>query len=119
MTLNELYELTLHHCSRPFDFQGRLQRRAYWMTILGLCILQILSILVSFIGPVSPLSAIVLIYTNIIMLNVSIRRLRDVGRSGWWMLCVFVPLLNLVLPWFFMFGAKQDSSYNTFGESYR
>ncbi len=32
----------------------------------------------------------------VVLLRVSILRLHDLGRSGWWVLMFFVPLLNLV-----------------------
>jgi uncharacterized membrane protein YhaH (DUF805 family) len=38
-------------------------------------------------------------------LAVSVRRLHDTGRSGWWILLGIIPLLGLVV----LFFAAQDS----------
>lgn len=49
------------------------------------------------------------VYTLAILLpgiGVSIRRLHDTGRSGWWMLVGFVPLIGVLVLLVFM---AQDS----------
>lgn len=117
MTFDSLYTLTIHHCSRPFDFSGRLNRQSFWISMLGLLLIQIASLFVSMIGPLAPIAFLVLLYTYLIVFNIGIRRLRDVHKSPWWMLCAFIPLVSLVLPWLFMLGASSDSPYNQYGES--
>ncbi|MGH6616734.1 DUF805 domain-containing protein [Sphingomonas sp.] len=100
-----------------FQFSGRSRRKEYWMWILFLIIVSIvLMILDSLLGlggrsafSTAPagagsagLSAFTSggILTNIFTLAtfipglaVSVRRLHDVNRSGWWILAVFVPYL--------------------------
>jgi uncharacterized membrane protein YhaH (DUF805 family) len=45
-------------------------------------------------------------------LAVSIRRLHDVGKSGWWMLLTFVPVAGLILMVFFAFDSEVgDNQY--------
>lgn len=48
-------------------------------------------------------------------ITVSIRRLHDTGRSGWWMLINFVPVLGTII---FFFWMVEDSlpGLNEYGE---
>ena len=48
-------------------------------------------------GPIATIAALALLLPN---LGVSVRRLHDIGKSGWWVLLVFIPLIGiLVLIW--------------------
>jgi uncharacterized membrane protein YhaH (DUF805 family) len=71
------------------DFNGRARRKEYWMFILVNAIvstiLNVISIEVSGIY-----SLVVFIPT----LAVSVRRMHDVGKSGWYIL---IPIYNLIL----------------------
>jgi uncharacterized membrane protein YhaH (DUF805 family) len=42
-------------------------------------------------------------------LAVAVRRLHDTGRSGWWLLLALVPLVQLILIWWYI----QDSEAGT------
>jgi uncharacterized membrane protein YhaH (DUF805 family) len=52
--------------------------------------------------------------TFIPLLAVSVRRLHDINRSGWWFLVFFIPLANLIL---FLVVISEDSqpSENRYG----
>lgn len=43
-----------------------------------------------------------------------VQRLHDVGRSGWWIICLWIPLLNLWL-WFQLLLVPGQSATNAFG----
>ena len=47
------------------------------------------------------------------LLAVSVRRLHDLGKSGWMMLLVFVPIVGgiLLLVWFVSDGEPYDNEY--------
>ncbi|NLX26725.1 MAG: DUF805 domain-containing protein [Lentisphaerae bacterium] len=46
---------------------------------------------------------------------VSVRRLHDTGRSGWWLLISFIPLIGAIVLIVFMAtdGAPGDNQYGT------
>lgn len=48
-------------------------------------------------------------------LAVSVRRLHDIGKSGWWMLLAFVPVLGLLL--LFFFALDSEPGLNRYGPS--
>lgn len=81
-------------------FRGRAPRSEYWYFTL-FCVL--LSIAASFLdaalfhqqsGALSGIEALVTILPS---LAVSVRRLHDVDKSGWWLLMIFVPILGWIL----------------------
>lgn len=69
------------------------------------------------IDPDTHLGQILMLYlfgTFIPLIAVSVRRLHDTNRSGWWFLVYLIPLLNLVLFFAFMTEASQPSE-NRYG----
>ena len=86
------------------DFAGRSTRREYWMYTLVLIIISfVLGILDGIILGEAALSQI-LTFGNVFSLvtlvpsiSVSVRRLHDIDRSGWWFLLAFTIIGILVL----------------------
>ena len=100
------------------DFTGRARRKEYWMFVLFSLLIYFLVAIVlvalsateSAINIVIGLLALSLMLPN---LAVTIRRLHDTDRSGWWALLSFVPILSLViLVFMFLVGT---SGCNLFG----
>lgn len=94
------------------DFSGRARRTEYWMFVLFNVIINILlAILDGMLGTSNREGFGLLrgIYTLIVLipsLAVSVRRLHDTGRSGWWLLLSFVPCVGGIILLVFMI---QDS----------
>ncbi len=84
--------------TKYFDFSGRARRSEYWWFCLLNIVIGMIP-LVQFLG-------ILLIIPG---LAVAVRRLHDVGKSGWWLLLALVPLVNLILIWWYI----QDSNPET------
>ena len=89
---------------RYAEFSGRSRRKEYWMYVLLLIIVGVvLSLIESLlglggsVGPYGPLSALFALATFVPSLAVSIRRLHDSNRSGWWVLIGIAPYAVLVL----------------------
>ncbi|MBR5170967.1 MAG: DUF805 domain-containing protein [Muribaculaceae bacterium] len=104
------------------DFSGRARRKEYWMfTLFNLLIVIVLQVLDALIGTFSNDSRIGLlsgIYTLGVMipgLAVSVRRLHDIGRSGWYYLIGLIPIVGgiILLVWFCKEG---DRFSNDWGE---
>lgn len=99
---------------RYADFSGRAHRTEFWMfTLVNLVIILILSLLDSFIG-VGLLGGIYSLAVLIPSLAVSVRRLHDTDRSGWWLLIGFIPVIGFIVLLVFV---VQDSDVgdNRFG----
>lgn len=100
-------------------FQGRARRREYWMFTLGTVILGVIAGAidagltavagVAFVGILLNLALIVP------SLSVTARRLHDIGRSGWWMLLILIPLVGWIV--LFIFSIKGgDQGPNAWGD---
>ena len=47
-------------------------------------------------------------------LAVSVRRLHDTGRSGWWLLLAFIPYIgSIALLIIFCIGSDEDNKYGS------
>lgn len=97
-------------------FEGRARRKEYWMFVL---INMIVSIIVGLIGSLINFNSLSIIYILAVFipsLAVAIRRLHDIGRSGWWILIGFIPLIGgLVLIVFAMLDSQ--SGENQYGQN--
>ncbi|MGI9354706.1 MAG: DUF805 domain-containing protein [Rhizobiaceae bacterium] len=100
-------------------FSGRAPRQEYWMFTLGVVILSIIAAVIdAFVFGASPesfgiLGLIVSLAHLLPGIAVTIRRLHDTNRTGWWILIAFVPLLGAILLLVFMvFGSDEgDNEY--------
>ena len=84
-----------------FNFRTRASRSEYWYFMLFLVIVSVaLSILeLAIAGPrdIFVLSSIFSLATLIPSLAALVRRLHDMGRSGWWVLLGIVPLVGIIV----------------------
>ena len=96
------YYTAILNCFKKFaDFKGRSARSEFWYFQL-FCLL--LSIFLHFIS--QNLASLAMLIVMLPNLAVSVRRMHDIGRSGWWVCIVAVPIVGLFL---FLFWAIQDS----------
>jgi uncharacterized membrane protein YhaH (DUF805 family) len=88
------------------EFSGRARRSEYWFfTLFNVLITLVLALLganlVRLLGLNSNgslgLAYLYLLVALLPTVAVSVRRLHDIGLSGWWYLLVFVPFGGLVL----------------------
>ena len=83
-------------------FSGRSRRSEFWYFVLFNAIIGIvLSIIDRAIGTTSAgsglLNGLYSLAVLIPSIGVSIRRLHDTNRSGWWQLIVLVPLVGFIV----------------------
>jgi len=78
-------------------FSGRARRMEYWMfTLFYILIYFALLIGLGFVAGAKIAGTIVMIYGLAMFvpsLAVAVRRMHDIGRSGWWIL---LPIVNLI-----------------------
>jgi uncharacterized membrane protein YhaH (DUF805 family) len=101
-----------------WDFQGRASRSEYWLFFLWMLILLIPAVVIDVAAfhQVSGFGPCVLVvgFANLIPnLSVGVRRLHDIGRSGWWLLLYFAPVVSLSL--FVMSLLPGTPGENAFG----
>ncbi len=104
-------------------FSGRATRSEYWYFTLFNALISIgLIILDRVIGTynaetaMGTLSSLYSLAVLIPSLAVSVRRLHDTGRSGWWFLLAFIPLIGALVLIYFMVQDSQAGS-NQYGEN--
>ena len=114
--------------SRWKDFHGRSTRREFWMYCLILLIASILLGVLdgflfgafapipegeTFVMPLINFSNAFALITFIPGFSVSVRRLHDIDKSGWWLLsCLTVIGMLLILYWNCV---ASDEGENTYG----
>ncbi len=110
------------------DFKGRATRSDFWYFTLFSILLSILFTLIDTFG-INPLLgmtpeeaaeggifagvfALVMLIPHI---AVGVRRLHDIGKSGWWYLLILIPLLGtLVLIFFFVTDTQAgENAYSS------
>lgn len=102
------------------DFYGRADRREYWMFVLVNFAINIaLATVEQVMTPESGiLSGIYALFIFIPGIAVTIRRLHDIGKSGWMQLVILIPLIGWI--WFLILMAKEgEDGPNQYGESLR
>ncbi len=114
-------------------FSGRARRKEYWMfTLINLIISVVLMIIdaalgLSDKGRMGPLRAVYTLAVLIPGIAVSVRRLHDIGRSGWWLLIGLIPCVGGIVLLVFMIqegqpepneygpNPKADAAWPTYG----
>lgn len=99
-------------------FGGRARRKEYWMFFLfNLIISFLLGVFDGVMGTFSPEAGLGLLgglYSLAVLIPsiaVTIRRLHDTGRTGWWFLIIFIPLIGaIVLLVFMVLDSEQGSN---------
>lgn len=80
------------------SFSGRARRSEYWYwTLFAILTSVVANIIDAVVGSAPIFSLVVGLGLLLPGLAVSIRRLHDTGRSGWWILIALIPLIGLIV----------------------
>lgn len=105
------------------NFTGRARRAEYWYYVLGNALLIIPFYILGIVGMSSDnvgfsslgfaVYGLVLLGTIIPSLAVTVRRLHDLNKSGWYYFIGFIPLIGgiVLLVWFFTDGNRFTNNY--------
>ena len=108
------------------DFNGRARRKEYWMWTLYCTIILLISMALDnlfgltfeFLGQDLGYGWLYLIFGIIQFipgLAVVVRRLHDVGKSGWYYLIILIPLVGFI--WILILlctdGVKEENKWGT------
>lgn len=104
-------------------FNGRANRSEYWyFTLFNILAFLAFSLVDKIMGTFdfdAGYGALSANYTLAMIppgLGVSIRRLHDTGRSGWWFVITVIPVLGLLVFWYFAL-LDSDPNPNEYGAS--
>ncbi|MBD3790514.1 MAG: DUF805 domain-containing protein [Campylobacterales bacterium] len=122
--------------SKYLQFEGRAPRREFWYFVLFSFIISfILGFIEGFLGlginmqmptgETETISILQILFSLIILLPsiaISIRRLHDIGKSGWWYILGVIPFVNLigifVLLYFFITPSQEgDNEFGPFTDT--
>ena len=95
----------IQSCFKKYvTFTGRANRSEYWYWAL-------FTVLFSFIPFINFVASIAFFLPS---LAVAVRRLHDIGKSGWWYLIVFIPFIGWI--WLLiLFCTPSDPNTNEYG----
>ena len=98
-------------------FAGRSQRSEYWFFVLFYFLIAIVLSIVDTAAGLMSLQAGIGLFSGLFMLAmfipslaVGVRRLHDIGRTGWWILIGLIPFIGWIVLLVF---AVQDSQPGT------
>ena len=96
-------------------FQGRARRKEYWMFFLFSFVISIiLEVLQKVLHIGQILTTLYSLAVLLPSLAVSMRRLHDTGRTGWWILIGLIPIIGTIILLVFMFLDSQEGD-NQYG----
>lgn len=110
------------------DFSGRARRKEFWMfTLINFIIMMALQTAMMLVGGMNPeaggiamaimgLLGLYGLAVFIPSLAVSVRRLHDTNRSGWWLLVGLVPIIGAIVLIVFYVQNSQPGT-NQYGEN--
>ena len=98
-------------------FSGRARRKEFWMFFLfNIIIAVVLGVIEGLIGGYGIISTLYSLAVLIPGIAVSVRRLHDISRSGWWVLIGLVPIIGAIVLIVFMVQDSQPGE-NQYGRN--
>lgn len=104
--------LTFNYC----NFNGRSSRSEYWwFCLLNAIITIVFNVLIT--ATQSTVVGILMLLVSLALalpgLGLAVRRLHDIGKSGWWILIGFIPLIGaiILIVWFCRESDPQPNAY--------
>ncbi|WP_435971832.1 DUF805 domain-containing protein [Streptomyces sp. Qhu_M48] len=90
-------------------FSGRARRKEFWMFELFNIIIAIVLAVIGVALDFSLLSTLYSLAVFLPSLGVTIRRLHDTNRSGWWILIGLIPLVGAII--LIVFAATEGDQH--------
>jgi uncharacterized membrane protein YhaH (DUF805 family) len=108
---------------RYAEFEGRSRRKEYWMfSLINMLIVlaaELAGFVLLFIGIGVIVFPLLILYSLALLipsLAVSVRRLHDTGKSGWWLLIGLIPLIGGIVLIVFL-ASDSEPGVNLYGPS--
>jgi uncharacterized membrane protein YhaH (DUF805 family) len=117
MNVDEIKEWYIKPFEKFLEFSGRSRRKEFWTFVLVnlgiMIVLNVLEGIIGLFGIIATLFSLAILIPNI---SVGVRRLHDTGRTGWWLLLSFIPLIGLIVLIYF-FVQDSEPAANQYGPS--
>lgn len=98
-------------------FGGRARRKEYWtFNLYNIIISFALAFIEGLMGGPGVIGVLYSLAVLIPGIAVSVRRLHDTNRSGWWLFIAFVPIVGVVVIFIFMVQDSQTGN-NEYGHN--
>ena len=102
-----IIEATKLFFTRYVDFNGRSRRSEYWWAYLAVVIIS--AVLTVVLGELAYIWSLA---TLVPQIAITIRRLHDIGKSGWWYLICLIPLVGAIILLVFMcLDSTEDNQW--------
>ena len=95
-------------------FEGRASRAAFWWWTLFSILATIAANIVDAIIGIPIFSIVVALGLLLPNLSISVRRLHDIDKTGWWILIGLIPLIGFIVLIIF-YVQKGDPGENSYG----
>ncbi|MDX2530711.1 DUF805 domain-containing protein [Streptomyces europaeiscabiei] len=95
-------------------FSGRARRQEYWMFTLIASLIYLGLVVLGLVMDTEVPELVFVAAVFLPSLAVSVRRLHDIGRSGWWVLIGIVPCVGTIVTIIFMATEGQRDA-NRYG----
>lgn len=101
-------------------FSGRARRKEYWMftlfSLIASVLLTVLDVMFGTLDAASGWGLLGFLYFLAVLLPglaVSVRRLHDIDKSGWWLLLILIPIIGalVLLVFAIMEGTRGDNRF--------
>jgi uncharacterized membrane protein YhaH (DUF805 family) len=108
---------------RYFDFSGRSTRSQFWLFTLVYFVILIVAmvldagLMIDPTGEALVITGLVSLAHFIPSLSVMVRRLHDIGRSGWWILIGIIPVVGLIVLIIFACTPSQAGTSGLVGHN--
>lgn len=95
------------------NFKGRSSRSAFWFWMLFSFIMNIIATILDSVVGMGLFSLVIGLGLLIPGIAVSVRRLHDTDRSGWWYLLILIPLIGAIvlIVWAVQKGTDGPNQY--------
>ena len=99
--------------SNYFNLNGRARRTEYWMYFLVYVGIVIVASVLDALLNSQLIGGLVALAHLVPTITVGVRRLHDIGRSGWWLLIALLPFIGwlIALYWAVKEGEPHDNAY--------
>ena len=111
MTMIEAVKSVL---SQYVGFSGRARRSEYWyFTLFNVIVGFVLGFLSNFVSIFSIVASLYSLAVLLPAIAVCVRRLHDIGKSGWWYFIAFVPIVGsiILIIWFCKDSEPGDNQF--------
>ena len=105
-----IYRNVITRCT---SFSGRINRRQYWIFLVAMLLIMMVTIWFTDKMPALHLYQIYGLLMILPYVSSTVKRLHDIGKRGWWMLSILVPIFG----WIYLFvltiedGKESDNKY--------